>query len=319
MGPEPFAARLARDGVALARARLDTVQINVGKLCNQVCRHCHVDAGPRRSEVMDWDTAEAALGLAIRAGAGTLDVTGGAPELNPGFRRIGETARRQGLELIVRHNLTVQEEPGQADLPELFAAWGARVVASLPCYLEENVDAQRGRGVHKKSLAALRRLNAVGYGRGRGLVLDLVYNPGGPDLPPPQEALEADYKRELAARYGIVFDRLLTLTNMPIARFAEDLRRLGAWDTYLGTLADAHNPAAVAKLMCRELVSVSWDGWLYDCDFNQMLAMRLEDGGEPLHVARVRPEDLVGRRIAVGEHCYGCTAGAGSSCGGQLV
>ncbi|MEW6297643.1 MAG: arsenosugar biosynthesis radical SAM (seleno)protein ArsS [Thermodesulfobacteriota bacterium] len=319
----PFAARLQREGVGLTRSGIDTVQINVGKRCNQACVHCHVDAGPKRTEMMDRRTAELALEFVRAAGAPTVDITGGAPELNPSFRFLVEQARQDGRRVIDRCNLTILFEPGQEDLAEFLAARAVEIVASLPCYLPENVEKQRGRGVYAKSVNAIRRLNALGYGQeGSGLVLHLVYNPVGAYLPPPQAQLEADYKRELAARFGISFNRLYTITNMPIARFAHMLRRAGQFDTYLQLLATAFNPATLDGLMCRHLVSISWDGFVYDCDFNQMLDLRLGNG-RPFRLGEQPATQLVQlltrRPIRVGAHCYGCTAGAGSSCGGSLT
>jgi len=302
---------------------IDTVQINVGKLCNQACVHCHVDAGPKRTESMDRRTAELALEFARAAGARTVDITGGAPELNPSFRFLVEEARRDGRHVMDRCNLTVLFEPGQADLVEFLAEMQVEVVASLPCYSEENVDKQRGQGVYEKSIQALRRLNAVGYGQeGSGLVLNLVYNPLKAFLPPPQPQLEADYKRELDARFGIRFTHLYTLTNMPIARFAHMLKREGNLDAYLELLATAFNPHTLDDLMCRRLVSVGWDGFLYDCDFNQMLDLRL-GRNTPLRLGEWPASTLVQLLaqgdIRVDSHCYGCTAGAGGSCGGALT
>ncbi|MBI3304107.1 MAG: arsenosugar biosynthesis radical SAM protein ArsS [Deltaproteobacteria bacterium] len=319
----PFAERVRQEGAHLERVGIDTVQINVGKLCNQACVHCHVDAGPKRTEIMDRRTAELALELVRAAGAQTVDITGGAPELNPSFRFLVEQTRHEGRHVMDRCNLTVLFEPGQEDLAEFLAGMKVEVVASLPCYLEENVDKQRGRGVYDKSIQALRRLNAFGYGQeGSGLVLNLVYNPVGAHLPPPQPQLEADYKRELGARFGICFNHLYTLTNMPIARFAHLLQRQGKLEAYLELLATAFNPATLDGLMCRHLISVSWDGLLYDCDFNQMLDMRLGNG-RPFRLGERPVAELVRllahRDILVGSHCYGCTAGAGSSCGGALT
>jgi radical SAM/Cys-rich protein len=315
-----FAARLEEDRTPLVRRRLDTVQANVGKLCNQACKHCHVDAGPWRTELMTRETMEAVLGFAHDAGTSLLDITGGAPEMNPDFRWLVEAARKNELKVMDRCNLTVLGEPGQGDTHEFLAAHEVQVVASLPCYLEENVDKQRGGDVFRRSLEGLRRLNEVGYGDGEsGLVLTLVYNPVGAHLPPPQEKLEADYKRVLAEEYGVVFDQLFTITNMPIHRFAEDLRRKGELDEYMDTLVAAHNPAAVANVMCTSMVSVGWDGVLYDCDFNQMLEMSLEGDGGPLRIQEATPGQVLAHRIAVGDHCFGCTAGAGSSCGGAIV
>ena len=320
---EPFGDRLRREHGSLVRSALDTVQINLGKLCNQACLHCHVDAGPQRTEIMSRATADLALAFTRAAQAATVDLTGGAPELNPSFRALVEANRNDGRHVIDRCNLTVLFEPGQHDLAEFLAAQRVEIIASLPCYSEENVTAQRGGGVYAKSIQALRKLNALGYGRdGSGLTLNLIYNPVGPSLPPPQPTLEADYKRELDSRFGIVFNRLYTLTNMPIARFAHALERDGKLDTYLHLLAHAFNPATLDSLMCRRMVSVSWDGFLYDCDFNQMLDLRLGNGA-PLrlgaHDPAVLAAQLVSRPIRIDTHCYGCTAGAGSSCGGALA
>jgi radical SAM/Cys-rich protein len=307
----------------LQRQDIDVVQINVGKRCNQACVHCHVDAGPKRTEMMDRRTAELALEFARAANARTIDITGGAPELNSSFRFLVEEARRDGRHVIDRCNLTILFEPGQEDLAEFLARMQVEIIASLPCYLEENVEKQRGRGVYGKSIAALRRLNELGYGReGSGLMLNLIYNPVGPSLPPPQIGLEEDYKRELGSRFGIVFNHVYTITNMPIARFAHMLERDGKFEEYLQLLADGFNRSTLAHLMCRNLVSVSWDGYVYDCDFNQMLDLRVGNGkpfrlGEQSATALARA--LARRDILVGNHCYGCTAGAGSSCGGSLA
>jgi radical SAM/Cys-rich protein len=317
--PVAFDAVLAGAGLELRATRVDTLQINVGKLCNQACRHCHVDASPKRTEIMTRETVDLCLDAVRRLSIGTVDVTGGAPELNPSFRHLVAGARALGARVMVRHNLTVMFEPGQEDLPEFFRDQGVALVSSLPCYLEENTDRQRGRGVYAKSIEALRRLNAVGYGvEGSGLQLDLVYNPVGAHLPPSQAALEADYKRELAARHGIVFDRLLTITNMPIKRFLEDLRRSGNEERYMAKLVEAFNPAAVPSLMCRNLVSVDWTGRLFDCDFNQMLELGVApDLAQTIDALDL--ESFAGRRIVTDAHCFGCTAGAGSSCGGAVV
>ncbi|MBI4613729.1 MAG: arsenosugar biosynthesis radical SAM protein ArsS [Planctomycetes bacterium] len=319
-GPD-FEALLGKHGFAApVRGRVTTLQINVGKLCNQACHHCHVEAGPKRTEVMSPWVAERALSvLAASPGIELVDITGGAPELCPSFRRLVTESRRLGRRVIDRCNLTILFEAGQEDLAGFLAENKVGVVASLPCYLEENVDGQRGRGVFKKSIDALQRLNALGYGRrGAGLELDLVYNPLGPYLPPQESRLEADYKRELLARYGIEFDCLLAITNMPIRRFAELLQRSGEYEAYMGLLVNHFNPAAVPGLMCRSLVSVGWDGLLYDCDFNQMLEMPL--GAGPRTLFEIDSLDtLAGARIATGSHCFGCTAGAGSSCGGSVT
>jgi radical SAM/Cys-rich protein len=319
----PFAARLRQERIQLTRAGIDTVQINVGKLCNQACVHCHVDAGPKRTEIMDRRTAVLALEFVRAADVPTVDITGGAPELNPSFRFLIEQARADGRHVMDRCNLTVLLEPGQEDLIGFLARMNVEIIASLPCYLQDNVEKQRGRGVYDKSIEALRRLNAAGYGqKGSGLVLNLVYNPVGAHLPPPQRQLEADYRRELGTRFDISFNHLYTITNMPIARFAHMLQREGKLDSYLELLATAFNPATVDSLMCRHLVSISWDGFVYDCDFNQMLDMRLGNS-QPFRLGEQSAPELVRllarRRIRVDSHCYGCTAGAGSSCGGTLT
>jgi radical SAM/Cys-rich protein len=319
-GAPPFEQTLAADGLAPLRATgIQVLQVNVGKLCNQTCRHCHVDAGPERREVMSRETMADCLGVLDRAGIPTLDVTGGAPELNPHFRWFVAEARRLGRHVIDRCNLTILLAPGHDDLPAFLAEHRVEVVASLPCYLPENTDAQRGDGVFEKSIAALRRLNAVGYGRtDGGLVLTLVYNPLGPSLPPPQAGLEAAYRRELADRYGVTFNRLYTITNMPISRFLDDLVRQGRLAEYLAKLVAAYNPAAAAGVMCRTTLSVSWDGRLFDCDFNQMLDLDLAPG-LPRHVRDFDPAALGARPVVTGPHCYGCTAGSGSGCQGAIV
>ncbi len=306
---------------ALRRKALDTLQVNLGYRCNQQCLHCHVAAGPNRTEVMDPDTIDLVLDTLGRLSLQTLDLTGGAPELNPDFRRLVAGARRLGLRVIDRCNLTVLFEPDQADLAGFLADQGVEIVASLPCYLEENVNRQRGRGVFDASLRGLQRLNALGYGDpDSGLVLDLVYNPQGPVLPPPQEGLEADYRRVLGECYGIRFNRLLALANLPIQRFGSTLISHGQFDEYLDLLKRSHSPANLEHVMCRSLVSVDWRGYLYDCDFNQMLGLSAHgDGGDALHL-RDLPRLLVqGRPIRVADHCFGCTAGQGSSCGGALA
>ncbi len=316
----PFEQTLADGGLWPLRAGgIQVLQVNVGKLCNQTCRHCHVDAGPERREVMSRETMVLCLDVLARADVPTLDVTGGAPEMNPHFRWLVAEARQLGRHVIDRCNLTILLAPGHDDLPDFLAQMRVEIVASLPCYLAENTDAQRGSGVFEKSVAALRRLNALGYGRpDSGLVLTLVYNPLGPTLPPPQPALEAAYRRELAERYGVSFTRLYTITNMPISRFLDDLVRAGRHDEYLARLVAAYNPAAVAGLMCRTTISVGWDGRLYDCDFNQMLDLGLA-AGLPRHIRDFDADSLGHRRIVTGQHCYGCTAGSGSGCQGAIV
>lgn len=319
-GVPPFSQTLERHRLPpLAAHGIAVLQINVGKLCNQTCRHCHVDAGPERREVMSRETLAECLRVLEEARIPVVDITGGAPEMNPHFRWFVGAARRLGCQVIDRCNLTILVAPGHDDLPEFLASHQVEIVASLPCYLEQNVDAQRGAHVFERSIAALRRLNGLGYGRpDSGLILNLVYNPLGPSLPPPQERLEADYRRELAARYGVGFNRLYTITNMPISRFLDDLLQSGRFDAYLDTLHEAFNPAAVAGIMCRTLLSVDWQGRLYDCDFNQMLDLRLLPG-LPRQISDFDLASLARRPIATGRHCYGCTAGGGSSCQGTIV
>lgn len=307
----------AGDFPLIRRAKLDTVQVNLGYRCNQACRHCHVNASPTRTEMMDRDTVRQVLDFVERATASTLDLTGGAPEMNPVFREMVASAAALGVRVIDRCNLTILEEPGQEDLAAFLASHRVEVVASLPCYLEDNVDAQRGKGVFAASIRALRRLNALGYGQdGSGLTLNLVYNPQGPTLPPPQDRLQADYQRELAARFGIVFNRLYALTNMPIQRFARTLVSRGGFADYMGLLKRAHNPENLETVMCRTLISIDWQGYVHDCDFNQMLKLPL--GGRRVHISQLVPDVLAGAAIATADHCYGCTAGSGSSCGGAL-
>jgi radical SAM/Cys-rich protein len=310
-----FDAKLHSHGLALTRAGLQTLQINVGRKCNQTCRHCHVDAAPWRTEMMDATVAARVCDWIREHRPVVVDITGGAPELSAHFRTFVETARASGAHVIDRNNLTIIETPAFAWLPDYLAAHEVEVVASLPCYSAGNVDAQRGDGVFEKSIRALQKLNAVGYGT--RLPLTLVYNPLGAKLPPAQAELEADYKAELRAQFGIEFTRLIAITNQPIARFAEDLRAQGQWDAYLELLANSFNPATVAGLMCRTTVSVGWRGEVYDCDFNQMLGMQLRNG-KALSLWDVTPAYLADRAILTGPHCLACTAGAGSSCGGAL-
>lgn len=303
---------------ALTRAPATWLQVNLGRKCNQACRHCHVDASPARTEMMAEAHIDAVIDLLeANPALALLDLTGGAPELHPSFRRLVRAGRALGREVIDRCNLTILQEPGQEDLADFLADQGVHVVSSLPCYLSDNVDKQRGKGVFDRSLAGLRTLNARGYGQGTGLVLDLVYNPVGAHLPPAQAGLEADYRERLGA-LGIRFDSLLTITNMPIARYARDLRRSGELERYEALLAGAFNPTTVPGLMCRHLVSVGWDGRLHDCDFNQMLDLA-PPAGAPQHLDDFgSSEDWAGRPITTRNHCFGCTAGAGSSCGGAL-
>ncbi len=304
------------DGLRAGAIR--TVQVNIGLTCNLECAHCHVASSPRRKEQMNGETLEQVLRLARNLAPVTVDITGGAPEMNPHFRRFVEILRGESFPVMVRTNLTLLLEPDYTALPEFFRSHQVHLIASLPCYLEENVDSQRGAGVYKKSIEALTRLNALGYGIDSELPLDLVYNPVGPGLPPDQRRLEADYREQLGARHSVVFNRLLTITNMPIGQFLGDLKRSGSLDSYLQTLERAYNSGTVERLMCRDQISIGWDGTLYDCDFN--LALRLPlDHGLPNHVSRIDPAELAHRLIRTGEHCFGCTAGSGSSCGGALT
>jgi radical SAM/Cys-rich protein len=304
---------------ALRAERVTTLQINVGRICNQACRHCHVGASPTRTELMSDQVLDACLSVLERhAQIATLDVTAGAPELHPRFREIVTHARRLGRSVIVRHNLTVQAESGHADLPAFFAERAAELVCSLPHYLPEATDRQRGRGVFNGSIRGLRALNAVGYGFGGGLKVTLVANPLGAFLPPPQQDFERDMRAHLKQHHDVAFDRLITMTNMPIGRFADWLERSGQYEEYLERLERAFNPETVPNLMCRSLVSVSYDGQLFDCDFNQMLELGLA-GDCPKSVLDFDLAALDARPISVAGHCLGCTAGAGSSCGGALT
>lgn len=316
----PFSARI-RDatGGRLVAAAVETVQVNVGRVCNQACHHCHVEAGPTRTESMDRRTVDRLLWLLERSpGVQLVDITGGAPELNPNFRYLVKACRKLGRRVMDRCNLTVLSEPGMEDLAAFLAEEEVEVTASLPCYTEGNVDAQRGRGVFERSIEGLQKLNALGYGQPESsLRLDLVYNPGGAFLPGPQAALEADYKARLWASHRIQFHRLLTLANMPIRRFRDDLERKGELGAYQMLLEDAFNPETVDGLMCRRLVSVGYDGRLFDCDFNQMLEMPVAGQADIFGIDAFVA--LAERPIAVAGHCFGCTAGAGSSCGGALA
>lgn len=314
--PINFAEKL--NGEELSSKTVDTLQVNVGKLCNQACKHCHVDASPRRTEIMSRRTIDACLNVLRKYKIPTLDITGGAPEMIPDFRYFVTEALKTGAKIIVRHNLTVMFEENNTDLPEFFAANRVEVVSSLPYFLQTQTDAQRGAGVFDKSIEALKRLNAVGYGVDENLVLNLVYNPVGAFLPPAQEAIEADFRRELKTRYDISFDNLFTITNIPIARFLDWLRRSKNEETYMAKLVGAFNPATVEGLMCRNLISVDWLGNLFDCDFNQMLELSV-DKKLPQTIFDFNLEKLKNRRITTANHCFGCTAGAGSSCGGQVA
>jgi len=315
-----FDAALGGAGLhPLAATGITVFQINVGRLCNQTCRHCHVDAGPDRAESMTRATAEACMAALARTAIPTVDITGGAPELNPNFRRLVEESRRLGRHVMDRCNLSVLLLPAQADLGAFLARHGVEVVASLPSFAAAPTDAQRGDGVFARSIEALRLLNGLGYGRdGSGLVLTLVTNPVGAFLPPAQAAQEGLFRDHLRRDHGVVFNRLHTITNMPISRFLEFLLESGNYEGYMRRLVDAFNPGAAAGVMCRHTLSVGWDGRLYDCDFNQMLDLPL-DHGAPGHVRDFDPARLDRRRIVTGNHCYGCTAGAGSSCGGATA
>lgn len=315
-----FDIRLKQEGLHPLRATsLAVFQINVGKLCNQTCRHCHVDAGPDRTEMMSRETAESCLHALAQTDIPTVDITGGAPELNPNFRWLVEGARKLGRHVMDRCNLSVLLLPSQSDLAAFLAEHRVEVVASLPYYRASQTDAQRGEGVFEKSIEGLKQLNSFGYGHeGSGLVLNLVYNPVGAFLPPKQDAIEVQFRRELGARHAIVFNRLYTITNMPISRFLEFLVESGNYDAYMERLTNAFNPAAASGVMCRYMLSVGWDGTLYDCDFNQMLELPV--GHEaPRHIRDFDFARLASRQIVTRNHCYGCTAGSGSSCGGAVT
>ena len=304
----------------ISRARLETLQVNLGYRCNQACLHCHVNASPQRTETMDGETIDHVIAFLRVHGIKNLDITGGAPELNLHFRRLVATARDMDVRVIDRCNLTILEEPEQTDLANFLAQQRVEITASLPCYLEENVARQRGAGVFAASVQALQRLNVLGYGAPEsGLLLNLVFNPQGPVLPPPQAALESDYRRELRMRYGVVFNRLYTITNMPIQRFGSTLVSQGRFDAYMTLLKNSHRDENLEEVMCRHLISVDWRGYVYDCDFNQMLDLPLVIGAKPrVHLSDLSAAALPGLPIAVADHCYGCTAGSGSSCGGAL-
>ncbi|KPF48809.1 radical SAM protein [beta proteobacterium AAP121] len=310
----------ATDFPPIRRRSLDTLQVNLGYKCNQSCLHCHVAASPQRTEMMDGDTIAQVLEVLRVRKVAALDLTGGAPELNAHFRHLVRQARALGVRVIDRCNLTILSEPGQEDLAAFLAEQGVEVTASLPCYSPANVDRQRGDGVFERSIACLRQLNALGYGDpSRGLVLNLVYNPQGPTLPPPQGPLEADYKRELLLHFGIRFDHLFALSNMPIQRFGSTLVSKGSFGTYMRLLRDSYRPENLDTVMCRSLLSVDWQGFLYDCDFNQMLGLRAHVGGSARpHLRALLQHDPAGTDIRIADHCYGCTAGQGSSCGGAL-
>jgi radical SAM/Cys-rich protein len=318
-----FAEKLGRHSLSLRRGRPEILQVNVGKLCNLTCMHCHVNAGPKRKEIMTRETIGRIINWVAKTDVPTVDLTGGAPEMIPDFRyfieRIG--ALQVPRHVIDRCNLTILLERGYEDLSEFLAVNNVEIIASMPCYSPENVNAQRGEGVFEGSIAALRLLNSLGYGINPELSLQLVYNPVGAFLPSSQAKLEADYKRELAAHFGIVFNKLYTITNLPIGRFASYLRHNGKLEEYMQLLIDAFNPATIDGLMCRNTISVGWRGEVYDCDFNQQLGMQWssKEGIKPLFLWDIDPDSLEDREIMTGDHCFGCTAGAGSSCGGAIV
>ncbi|CAM3840539.1 molybdenum cofactor biosynthesis protein A [Vibrio aerogenes CECT 7868] len=306
------------DFPAIQRKLLDTLQVNLGYKCNQTCRHCHVNAGPNRTEMMTEETLAMVLSVLSARKIQTLDLTGGAPELHPGFRKLVRQAREAGVHVMDRCNLTILFEPGQDGLADFLAQHQVEIVASLPCYSLENVDKQRGKGVFDKSIAGLQQLNALGYGQpDSGLILNLVYNPQGPALPPNQEVLEADYKRELRTHFDIEFNQLYALTNMPIKRFGSSLVARGQFDDYMQLLKNNYQEDNLANLMCRSLVSVDWQGYLYDCDFNQQLGLAMS-GRHRKHLRDLLTTDPNGAPVCVADHCFGCTAGQGSSCGGAL-
>lgn len=302
----------------LRSARIQTIQVNVGLRCNQTCRHCHLAASPTRGEHMDWPTMEAVVDAAKRVQCKLVDITGGAPELHPHLRQFISRLRAEGIQVQLRTNLTALLGPGQADMPEFLRDHRVKLVASMPCYLEENVREQRGPEVYEKSIEAIRRLNHVGYGRNPGLTLDLVYNPVGPFLPPGQSELEDDYRKELGERFGISFTRLLTITNVPLGRFRADLEEQNQLDAYVGLLRQSFNPDTLDGLMCRRQIGVGWDGRLYDCDFNLATGQPVSVASAG-HISRFDPEALAHRKIVTDDYCFACTAGSGSSCGGVLV
>ena len=318
---QSFLEKLSESGHNLKRRGVDVLQVNLGRYCNLACIHCHVESGPTRKEMMSRENVEAALCFLARTGIPTLDITGGAPELHPDFAYLVASARELGRQVMDRCNLTVIFEPGMEYLPEFFKRNEVELICSLPCYSEENVDKQRGKGTFDASIRALQRLNEIGYGQsGSDLVLNLVYNPVGPHLPPPQEKLEQDYKRILRDRFGIEFNHLYCLTNMPITRYAMHLKLRGEYNRYVELLSANFNAATLDQVMCRNLISVGWDGSVYDCDFNQMLDLPIrDDAGRPLNISTLSIEQLLSQTIAIGDHCYACTAGAGSSCGGSLL
>lgn len=316
-GPK-FEKVLGEHSLELRHETPSELQINLGKLCNLACHHCHVDAGPKRTEIMTWETMSRIIKWIERAGIKSVDLTGGAPELNPHFRKFCSRLIDLGVTITSRCNITVLYEPGQEDLAAWYQQNHIRLVCSLPCYTEDNVDAQRGKGVFDKSISGLQLLNSLGYGTDPSLTLDLVYNPGGAFLPPPQESLEADYREMLGKEFGIVFSNLLAITNIPINRFAHGLRRDGFIEDYQRLLVDNFNSSTVDQLMCRHLLNLDWEGRVYDCDFNQMLEMPY-GGNQERYLWDIEISSVAGAKIQTDRHCFGCTAGAGSSCGGVLA
>lgn len=314
-----FSDNLRRLSISLERKGVETLQVNVGKLCNQSCLHCHVEAGPNRREIMTRDTVDSVISFVRDSRIKTIDITGGAPELNPHFKFLVSSLRHLNCHIMVRSNLTVIVENNKKRLSQFYKDNEVELVCSLPCYSEENVDKIRGHGVYKKSIEALKRLNDIGYGKeSSDLMLHLVYNPAGASLPPMQKKLEQQYKRELLNRFGIVFNSLYVLANLPINRYEKYLKKIGKYEYYLKLLKENFNTEVVKRLMCRTQVSVGWDGKLYDCDFNQMLDLYLKNG-KPYMIGEVELQELIGINIQIGNHCYGCTAGSGSSCGGSLI
>jgi len=318
-----FAQMLAENSVSLRRARAEILQVNVGKLCNLTCVHCHVNAGPKRKEIMTRETIDRIMDWLAKTEISIVDVTGGAPEMIPDFRYFVERVKelQPSRRVIDRCNLTILLEPGYEDLAAFLARDGVEIIASMPCYLPVNVDAQRGEGVFEGSIAALQLLNSLGYGIYPDLLLHLVYNPIGPSLPPSQAELELDFKRELKNEFGIVFNKLYTITNLPIGRFASYLRHNNKLEEYMHLLISAFNPATIDGLMCRNTISIGWRGEVYDCDFNQQLGMRWSSNGgsNPIFLWEIDPDEIANREIMTGDHCFGCTAGAGSTCGGAIV
>ncbi len=307
------------DFPAISRRSINTLQVNLGFKCNQSCNHCHVNAGPSRSEMMPEEVIDDVIHYLVSDKPLTLDITGGAPELHASFKKLVMAARAQQIHVLDRCNLTILSEPGHEELAAFLAANQVEVIASLPCYLEENVDQQRGKGVFDNSIKGLRQLNDLGYGReDSDLKLNLVYNPVGEHLPPAQAGLERDYKKQLSERFGIVFNALFTITNMPIMRYGSYLQSKGEFENYMNLLKQAYQPANLETVMCRDLVSIDWQGYVYDCDFNQMLDMKIIQAGKSLHISQLSEARMKNRPVLVGEHCYGCTAGQGSSCGGAL-